>query len=119
MKNDGWTDIAYNFGDDKALNEQLSQILNEAVHVFRHHADGHWKQNYKPKYVALLAEHLRRRPSLIRKLLKLKDPVVSNITHAAVEMVKGDGKQGTDYRTHASAPAHTPDDTALSGGRSK
>jgi len=82
------TDIAYEFGDDKALNEKLSFILNEACHVFRHHSDGNWKKTYKPKYAAMLAEYISERPSLIKKLLKLKDPVVSNITHAAIEITK-------------------------------
>ena len=81
-------DIAYDFGNDKALNENLSSILNEACHVFRHHADGNWKEIYKPKYANMLAEHISKRPSLIKKLLKLKDPVVSNITHAAIEITK-------------------------------
>lgn len=88
MKNDGWNDLAYRFGNDELLNQQLSHLLNEAVHVFRCHADGHWKAHYKAKYANALAEYLRRRPSLIRKLLKLKDPVVSNITYAAIEVVK-------------------------------
>jgi len=82
------SDIAYEFGDDKALNEKLSFILNEACHVFRHHADGNWKELYKPKYATMLAEHISQKPSLINKLLKLKDPVVSNITHAAIEITK-------------------------------
>lgn len=88
MKNDGWNDVAYDFGDDKELNEALSKLLNEAVHVFRHHADGTWKQHDKPMYANLLAEHLRKKPSLIRKLLKLNDPVISNITYAAIELTK-------------------------------
>ncbi|MEW8232775.1 MAG: hypothetical protein AB2745_20810 [Candidatus Thiodiazotropha endolucinida] len=81
-------EIAYDFGDDKDLNEKLSFILNEACHIFRHHADGNWKQIYKPKYANMLAEQISKKPSLIKKLLKLKDPVVSNITHAAIEITK-------------------------------
>ena len=88
MKNDGWHDINYNFGDDENLNKEVSDILNEAGHVFRLHADGHWKEIYKPKYANMLAEKISSKPSLIRKLLKLKDPVVSNITHAAIEITK-------------------------------
>jgi len=88
MKNDGWHDISYNFGDDETLNKEVSDILNEACHVFRHHADGNWKGIYKPKYATMLAEKIAGKPSLIRKLLKLKDPVVSNITHAAIEITK-------------------------------
>ena len=88
MKNDGMNDIDYNFGDNEELNKEISFILNEAVHVFRHHADGNWKDIYKPKYAKMLAEKISARPSLIKKLLKLKDPVVSNITHAAIEITK-------------------------------
>jgi len=88
MKNDGWNDIAYEFGDDEDLNEKLSFILNEACHVFRYHADGNWKEIYKPKYAKMLAEHITKKPSIIKKLLKLKDPVVGNITYAAIEITK-------------------------------
>jgi len=88
MKNDGMNDISYDFGDDEKLNKEVSFILNEAVHVFRHHADGNWKEIYKPKYVNMLAEKISAKPSLIKKLLKLKDPVVSNITHAAMKLQK-------------------------------
>ena len=88
MKNDGMNDISYDFGEDEELNKEMSFILNEAVHVFRHHADGNWKEIYKPKYANMLAEKISARPSLIKKLLKLKDPVVSNITHAAIEITK-------------------------------
>lgn len=88
MKNDGMNDISYDFGDDEELNKEMSFILNEAVHVFRHHADGNWKEIYKPKYAKMLAEHIAKKPSLIKKLLKLKDPVVGNITHAAIDITK-------------------------------
>jgi hypothetical protein len=88
LKNDGINEIAYVFGDDEDLNEKLSFILNEACHVFRHHADGNWKQIYKPKYANMLAELITKKPSLIKKLLKLKDPVVRNITHTAIEITK-------------------------------
>ena len=81
-------DLAYDFGDDEALNEELSSILNEACHVFRYHADGNWKELYKPKYANRLAKYISIKPSLIKRLLKLKDPVVSNITYAAIEIVK-------------------------------
>ena len=88
MKNDGWTDLEYSFGDDEELNKRLSYILNEVCHVFRHHAEGVWKEQDKPAYAKLLAVEIEARPSLIRKLLKLKDPVVSNVTYAAIELTK-------------------------------
>jgi hypothetical protein len=88
MKNDGWEDIDYSFSDDQELNRRMSLLINEFCHVFRYHADGNWKSIYKPKYVEKMAFEISQRPSLIRKLLKLKDPVVSNITHAAIELNK-------------------------------
>lgn len=93
MKNDGWTDIAYSFGDDDELNERLSELLNEVCHVFQHHAEGVWKDYDKPAYAKKLAVEIEARPSLIRKLLAFKDPVVSNVTYAAIELTKkqGDG----------------------------
>ena len=54
------------------------------------HADGNWKTEYTPHDARLLASELNARPSLIRKLLKLGDPIVSNITYAAIEINKAD-----------------------------
>ena len=84
--NNGLTDLDYSFGDDEELNLRLSLLINEFCHVFRYHADGHWKKTYKPKYAAQLCDEISRTPSLIRKLLSLKDPAVSNVTHAAIEL---------------------------------
>lgn len=91
MVNDGWHDQDYSFGDDQDLNVRLSALINEFCHVFREHADGNWKAMYKPKYTELMATELNNRPSLIRKLISLKDPVVSNITYAAIELNKSKG----------------------------
>ena len=88
VKNDGLNDIDYDFGDDKELNERISFILNETVHVFRYHLDGNWKEIYKPKYAAMLATEIEKRPSLIKKLVAINDPVVKNITYAAIEYNK-------------------------------
>ena len=90
MINDGWNDIEYEFGESVELNKELSNTLNEACHVFRLHADGNWKEYYKPKYAAMLAEQISQKKSLIRKLLKIKDPVVSNITYAAIAIIEND-----------------------------
>ena len=90
MKNDGMNDLEYSFGEDLVLNQRISALINELCHVFRHHADGQWKDYYKPKYAEKMAIELSNKPSLIRKLLKLNDPVVSNITYAAVELNKND-----------------------------
>tara|TARA_R110002126_G_scaffold285314_2_gene435574 strand:- start:6631 stop:6942 length:312 start_codon:yes stop_codon:yes gene_type:complete len=86
--NDGWHDQNYIFGDDDVLNKRLSALINEFCHVFRAHSDGNWKTIYKPRYTELMALELLNKPSLIRKLLALKDPVVSNITFAAIDLNK-------------------------------
>lgn len=91
MKNNGWDRLEYNFGDDPDLNSRMSDLINEFCHVFRCHADGHWKNEYKPEYVKLLAVEIREKPSLIAKLIKLKDPVVSNVTYAAIEFNNSEG----------------------------
>ena len=88
MVNDGLRDQEYAFGDDQDLNSRMSALINEFCHVFRSHPDGNWKSTYKPKYAALMAVEISRQPSLIRKLKALKDPVVSNVTYAAIEINK-------------------------------
>ena len=90
MINDGWREQNYTFGDDEALNERLSALINELCHVFRAHPDGNWKSVYRPKYAQLMAKEIAARPSLIRKLKNLKDPVVSNIVYAAIDLNKAD-----------------------------
>ncbi len=54
MKNDGWTDLKCSFGDDDELNERLSALVNEVCHVFRHHAEGTWKDYDKSAYAKSL-----------------------------------------------------------------
>lgn len=88
LKNDGMHPITYDFSDDDALNQRLSDILDASSHDFGHHADGNWKRVYKPKYARQLAEHIGKQPSLTRKRLKLKDPLIGNITHAAIALEK-------------------------------
>jgi len=86
--NDGMQEKSYTFGDDTELNKRLSSLINELCHVFRHHADGNWRSLYKPKYTEKIALEINYRPYLIRKLLALKDPVISNVTHTAIEYNK-------------------------------
>ena len=85
MINKGWDDQEYSFGEDEQLNKRLSSLINEFCHVFHSHADGNWKKLYKPKYTEQLASEIKIKPFLIRKLLELKDPVISNVTHSAIE----------------------------------
>jgi len=93
MKNSGWDELEYNFGDDADLNKRMSELINQFCHVFRCHPDGQWKTEYKPEYVKLLAKEIREKPSLISKLIKLKDPVVSNVTYAAIEFIEFNDKR--------------------------
>jgi hypothetical protein len=88
IKNDGWTDIIYDFGLGAELNKRISFILNEACHVFYYHADGTWKSNDKDNYARQLAEEIRKTPSLIRKLIKLEDRVVRMVVFRAIELNK-------------------------------
>jgi len=89
-KNDGWTDVAYELGSDPQDSARISKILNEACHVFHHHASGLWKSEDKDGYAKLLMEEIRRRPSLVGRLLNTDDRVVKMVTHRAVELLKAE-----------------------------
>ncbi len=91
MKNDGWTDLYYDLCDDTDINERLSKLINESCHVFRAHADGTWETVYKPKYTKMYAAEIKACPFLVGPLLSLRDRVVSNLTHAAMDLNKNDG----------------------------
>ena len=96
-KNDGWTDVAYDLGEDATENARISEILNEACHVFRHHAEGTWQSHDKDAYAELLAVELERRPSLAGRLLTTEDRVVKMVTFRALELVKDRArKSGAD-----------------------
>lgn len=88
MKNNGMDYIEYNLTSDINLNQDLSKKINELIHVFKFHNDGKWKSHYKPKYIEMFSILIADRPSLIRKLLALKEPVVSNIVHSAIKEKK-------------------------------
>jgi hypothetical protein len=85
--NDGKRELEYSLGNEED-NRRLSKLINEFCHVFHCHADGNWQSVYKPKYTAMLCDEISRRPSLIRKLLAIDDPVVNNVTHAAILLAK-------------------------------
>jgi hypothetical protein len=86
--NDGWTDLVYELGSDPDDNARVSKILNEACHVFHHHAEGRWKNEDKDAYAALLVEELRLRPSLAGRLLNTDDRVVKMLTYRALELLQ-------------------------------
>ena len=91
QQNDGWTDVDYNFGEDDERNARISYILNEACHVFRHHAEGVWASQDKDAYARLLIPELKVHPSLIGQLKQLNDRVVKMVLYRAVEIMKEDG----------------------------
>jgi hypothetical protein len=86
-KNDGWTDVEYNPGDP-ADNVRIGAILNEACHVFRHHAGGTWSKHDKDIYARRLVAELQLRPGLAGRLLSTEDRVVKMITYRALELLR-------------------------------
>jgi len=88
--NDGWTDVAYDLGDNPEDNARVGGILNEACHVFHHHAEGTWATRDKDAYACLLVEEIRRRPGLAGRLLAADDRVVKMLTHRALELLRSE-----------------------------
>ena len=85
-KNDGWTDVDYDFGLPPSERSTLSALLNEACHVFQHHADGNWKTLYKDKYAWLLAAQIEVHPGLTHRLLRSGERVIQMLTYRALEL---------------------------------
>lgn len=85
-KNDGWIGVEYDFDVDPELNAKLDHILNEACHVFHHHADGYWNASYKDTYAQMVALEIARMPSLTQRLLSTGDRVVKMVTYRAPEL---------------------------------
>jgi hypothetical protein len=88
VRNDGWTDVAYDLSDDAELNDRVSAILNEGCHVFYHHADGTWKSVGKEYYASLLVREFAANAWLARILLELGDRVISMLVYRALEKAK-------------------------------
>lgn len=86
MKNDGLIDLYYDLCDNTDINQRLSNLINESSHAFQTHAEESWKTVYKPKYAAMYAAEIKASPFLISPLLSLRDRVVSNLTHAAMDL---------------------------------
>jgi hypothetical protein len=87
-KNDGWTHVEYDFGLDPDSNERISYILNEACHVFYHHAEGVWKSSDKDNYASLLVKEFLRHPELSSRVIRSKDRVVKMVAYRALELMK-------------------------------
>lgn len=89
-KNDGWQDVEYDFGLDDESTSRVSNILNEACHVFYYHGDGYWKDSYKERYANELADELRLNPKLSSRVLRSNDRVVKMVAYRALEILKND-----------------------------
>lgn len=92
--NDGWTDVAYDLGESDEDNQRIGAILNEACHVFHHHAGGTWEARDKDVYARKLAAELTARPGLAGRLLTTQDRVVKMVTHRALELLKNPSPAG-------------------------
>ncbi len=93
-KNDGWEDVDYDFGLDQADNQRISNILNEACHVFYYHSDGNWKSEYKERYANDLAEEFRKYDKLSSRVIRSKDRVVKMVAYRALEILDENNKIG-------------------------
>ena len=87
-KNDGWTDIVYEVGSDSVDNKRISALLNEACHVFYHHAEGVWREHDKDSYARKLVEEITKRQGLVGRLLDTEDRVIKMLTYRALELQK-------------------------------
>ena len=85
-KNDGWTEINYDFGlkDDEAV--KLSALLNEACHVFYGHAEGVWVSSDKDAYATSVLNFITKHPELESRLLRSKDRIIKMLTYRALEL---------------------------------
>ena len=94
LVNDGWQDLEYELTADPVANARLSKILNEACHVFHLHAEGVWASHDRDAYAEKLRIEIGQRPSLVRKLLALRDRVVRMLVYRAVELKKEERLRG-------------------------
>ncbi len=110
-KNDGWVDVDYDFGLPDAERGALAKTLNEACHVFRLHADGHWGSVYKDRYARALAVHISAHPGLPHRLLRSGDRVIAMVTHRAMALLS---ERSANTTPGAEQPA-TPDEGEAPG----
>ncbi len=87
-RNNGWDDIDYDFGLPQPERSALASTLNEACHVFRHHADGTWVSSSKDHYARKLAAFISAQPGLPHRLLRSGDRIIAMLTHRALELLK-------------------------------
>ena len=87
-KNDGWSEIKYDFGSNHALNDRISYILNEACHVFYGHAESTWAEDDKDYFADLLSIEFEKQPKLSFRVLETNDRVVKMVAYRALELLK-------------------------------
>ena len=103
-KNDGFSDVDYDFGLPAADRGALASTLNEACHVFRMHADGIWVSLYKDRYARKLAAHISAHPGLPHRLLRSGDRVIAMVTHRALALLSEGNAGATAEALDAAAP---------------
>ena len=100
----GFSEPTYEFTTDPEMNARISAILNEAQHVFECHADGQWQSYYKPGFGGLLAKEISIKPSVTRKIIKIKNRVFSMVLYEAVNINKSLGLTPHSSGTPNGAP---------------
>jgi hypothetical protein len=103
-KNDGFSEVDYDFGLPAADRSGLAHTLNEACHVFRMHADGNWVSLYKDRSARALAAHITAHPGLPHRLLRSGDRVIAMITHRALEILSAENAGATPDAAQPGAP---------------
>jgi hypothetical protein len=96
--NQGFLETTYDLGGDPNDDERIGKILNDACHVFRHHAGGTWATHDKDRYAALLVEEIRKRPGLVGRLLATDDRAVKMITYRACELLRASDANAASQR---------------------
>ena len=87
-KNDGRTDVEYDFGQVDSGNRRVSDILNQGCYVFYDHAEGVWENSDKDSYAKSLADEFLTYPMLSARRLKCEDRMVKMIAYRALELIK-------------------------------
>ncbi len=85
---------------DPGLVEKLQDLLGEAGHVFKCHAEGVWSVpgGDKDSYSACLAEIIIERPNLTHRLLKTGNRLIKMLTYRALEIQKEADAKGVTVR---------------------